>query len=79
MPLVSRQKEEAEAGERKVTVKRDGAAVTVARERGRITLPRGLERIYNLVPGVEALELDMEEEDGEIAFCLSFDYDSKPL
>ncbi len=78
LPLVSRQKEEAEAGERKVTVKRDGAAVTVARERGRITLPRGLERIYNLVPGVEALELDMEEEDGEIAFCLSFDYDSKP-
>lgn len=73
LPIVSGHQEEAKAGERQVTVRRNKTAIGVVGEQGRLCLPQGFERIYNLAPGVEALQVDIEEAAGEISFYLSID------
>ena len=35
-------------------------------------LPYGTERIYQLVPGMEALKIAILPENGEIDFCIVF-------
>lgn len=77
LPVVSLQKEEVTVWEHYVIIWKYAAEVKVDAEKGKLSLPLGSRRIYNLAPGVEALQIDMEEEDGKVAFSLSFRYDGK--
>ena len=40
--------------------------------KGKMELPYGTERIYQLVPGMEALKIAILPENGEIDFCILF-------
>ena len=72
LPVVSGREEEVMVHEQQVTVKKGETYVTLMGEQGKLSLPHGTRRIYNLVPGAEALRLDLKEEKGRAAFSLSF-------
>lgn len=72
LPLVSERHETVIKEEKSVLIRKDKTDVKVEVIKGTLTLPYEMERIYNLVPGVEALKAEIEPEDGEIAFCFSF-------
>lgn len=75
LPVVSVRQEEVILQDGNVTVRKGHVCVKIDVERGKMKLSNGVKRIYNLVPGVEALQIEMQPKDGEVAFCLSFCYD----
>lgn len=75
LPVVSCHEEAVIQEHNRMIIRKAGCQIIFTTERGVMKLPCGEKRIYNLVPGVEALRVDVEPEMGEVAFCLSFCYD----
>ena len=72
LPLVSGRTENAVWDERGMTIEKRASRVHVNVENGVFHLPYKSQRIYNLVPGVEAIKAEIVPEQGIIAFCISF-------
>lgn len=72
LPMISKKTEEIIKDDSSVLIRKEGIDVKTSVKKGKLHLPYGMERIYNLVPGVEALKIEIEPEDGKIAFCFSF-------
>lgn len=72
LPLVSESTEKAVWDERGMTIEKRASRVHVNVENGVFRLPYKSQRIYNLVPGVEAIKAEIVPEQGIIAFCISF-------
>ena len=72
LPLVSGSTEKAVWDERGMTIEKRASRVHVNVENGVFRLPYKSQRIYNLVPGVEAIKAEIVPEQGIIAFCISF-------
>ena len=72
LPLVSESTEKAVWDERGMTIEKRASRVHVNVENGVFHLPYKSQRIYNLVPGVEAIKAEIVPEQGIIAFCISF-------
>lgn len=72
LPLISEKDEEIIRDENSVLIRKNGIDVKAVVKKGKLDLPYGVERIYNLVPGAEALKVVIGPECGKIAFCFSF-------
>ena len=72
LPIVSQQAEKVAIEENTVKFLKNGKIITISVERGKLELPYGTERIYQLVPGMEAVKIMILPENGEFAFCILF-------
>lgn len=72
LPVVSKSGETVIQEPSGMRIEKPGAQVRVEVEKGIFTLPYGDGRIYNLVPGLEAVKAQIKPVGGEIAFCFSF-------
>lgn len=72
LPLISGSSEDVVWDESGMTIEKQASRVRVNVENGVFYLPCKSERIYNLVPGVEAVKAEMMPDQGIIAFCISF-------
>lgn len=73
LPVVSQKKEFVARDDRNVWIKKEKKTIQITANKGELELPYGKNtRIYNLVPGVEALKITIKEENGEIDFCMLF-------
>lgn len=73
LPVVSQKKEAVTQDDRNVWIEKEKKTIQIAAKKGVIELPYGNNtRIYNLVPGAEALKITIKEENGEIDFCMLF-------
>ncbi|MCI6886677.1 MAG: hypothetical protein MR868_05415 [Lachnospiraceae bacterium] len=77
LPVISVSQEEVIQENNSVTIRKDNVRIKVIMEQGTMGLPDGSQRIYNLVPGVEALQIEMKPVACIIAFYLSFCYDNR--
>ncbi len=72
LPLISEASENATPESAGLVIDKQGHPVHLAVSCGKFTLPYGTERIYNLVPGLEAIRADIISDKDGIAFCISF-------
>lgn len=72
LPLISKHTETVVWDEFGVTIGRPESKVHLMVENGLFELPYKTERIYNLIPGAEAVKVEMTPVEGLIAFCISF-------
>ena len=71
-PVVIRPGEKIDAEPGLVRIKDQNSDIRIQMKKGISALPNGPESIYNLVPGVEALNVMMQPDMGEIEFFFSF-------
>lgn len=71
-PVVIRPGAEIDAEPGLVRIKDQNSDIRIQMKKGISALPNGPESIYNLVPGVEALNVMMQPDMGEIEFFFSF-------
>lgn len=72
LPLISEQTEQVTIEENFVKIQKNEKIITILVNKGKMELPYGTERIYQLVPGMEALKIAILPENGEIDFCILF-------
>ena len=72
LPFVSEQTEQVTIEENFVKIQKNEKMITILVKKGKMKLPYGIERIYQLVPGMEALKIAILPENGEIDFCIGF-------
>ena len=72
LPLISEQTEQVTIEENFVKIQKNEKIITILVKKGKMKLPYGIERIYQLVPGMEALKIAILPENGEIDFCIGF-------
>ncbi len=70
-PLVSAEYEAIVLDERTVVVQKSHAIITFIMQKGKLSLPYGVARCYNLVGGLQALKVCVAPQDGEISFLIS--------
>ncbi|MFI3169680.1 MAG: hypothetical protein R3Y06_07045 [Faecalibacterium sp.] len=70
-PLVSAEDEAVVLGEHSVVVQKAHAILTLTVQKGKLSLPYGAARCYNLVGGLQALKVCVAPQDGEISFLIS--------
>lgn len=75
IPIISGHEEAVAVGKNCISIQKTKCKVLLMVRKGNLKLPYGEKRIYNLVPGVEALQTDIATEKGKIAFYLTFCYD----
>lgn len=72
LPFISEQTEQVTIEENFVKIQKNEKIITILVNKGKMELPYGTERIYQLVPGMEALKIAILPENGEIDFCILF-------
>ena len=73
LPIISKRGEEVKQKGQNLCIEKNKKNIQLEVLRGIMELPYGeTERIYNLVPGVEALKITIKPEKGEIDFCMLF-------
>ena len=79
LPVVSRSCEEVELREGGIVIRRPGGAregrgaIVLEVLRGRLLLPYETKRVFNLVPGLQALRVDVAPDDGDVEVRISFE------
>lgn len=72
LPIISKKGEPVSLESGCLKIRKEQKEICLKTGKGQLLLPYGTERIYSLVPGVEALKTVLLPEDGTIAFCFSF-------
>ena len=73
LPVISQKREYVTQDDGNVWIEKEKKTIQITANKGVLELPYGINtRIYNLVPGVEALKITIKEENGEIDFSMLF-------
>lgn len=72
LPIVSAENEELVLGYKSINIKKDYGEVFLEVNKGKLEFPYGESRIYNMVPGIQAIKLVIGSEENEIAFSIFF-------
>ncbi|MEG7530980.1 MAG: hypothetical protein RSF83_06250, partial [Hungatella sp.] len=72
LPIISRHSECVSVTDLGIKIQKEEIDLCLEITVGIMILPYKTERIYNLVPGVEAVKVVIKPVNGKIAFCLSF-------
>ncbi|WP_349944625.1 hypothetical protein ABFV83_13820 [Lacrimispora sp. BS-2] len=69
-PLISKAEESALLSENRLIIKKELSEIILTVEQGHLLLPHGLERCYNLAPGLQAIKAVIASKDSQICFHL---------
>lgn len=70
VPILSDQSEPVSEGENFLEIEKASCTVKLCVEKGKLSLPEGRKRCYNLIAGFEALKINIEPEEKRIHFHL---------